>query len=849
MPLNTDTIRAGASGVTSATSFYPHEINQSLKFDGNIKLLRTPTTTGNQKKWTTSWWIKRNKLGALQYLWSGANIVGNDGIAAIYINSDDKIHTYFDTSGSNPYGPVNNRVYRDTSNWYHMVWAVDAVNTVQKIYINGVEESISSSLNPPNFAFGMNRAGTSQGWGVSTWGGSPSLDAYLAELVHLDGQYLTADSFGEFKNDVWVPKEITGLTFGTNGYHLTFQDSSNIGYDYQTTDRSGTTNDYTTTGVTSADVFPDTCTNNFATLNPNGKQSSSVLTEGNLNANLTSGGNSARTPATFAVSSGKWYWEVRQNSSNRFAMGVFDADRYVMANEDGGSDAFEWVMITDDNAGASARRNNGSINNGYGGTTSSGQVAMVALDADNGAIWFGKQGTWFNNGTSDDSATVKAQIVAGTTTNAAYTSVTGRLTPSFIRQTSNNDLTVNFGGDSTFHGGESAATNTDSNSRGQFQYEPPTNFLSLNSLNLPSVTLGGNSTEQPNDYFNTKIYTGDGTSPKAITGVGFQPDWVWFKQRSNNSAVLMYDSNRGVNKNLRTDSTNAEDNNSIYGYLSAFGVDGFTLTAGTTNNNYLNENNQPIVSWNWRANGANTSTNTTGDINSTVQTSDDAGFSLVTYTGNGTSNADVTIGHGLTNLTPRFVMIKNRTDSGRRWQIYHEDLSADSTYTKKNIILNLGNGESGYSSQIKAVSSTTFTVRDVDANDNQHVNKSGSNYVAFVFAEIEGYSKFGTYTGNVSTTDGPMVMTGFSPAWILIKRKNGSGSWTVYDNKRNTFNPRSIRVPVNLSSGETDTSTQAVDFYSNGFKLKSNNTDQNGNGDTYIYLAFAKNPFSISNAR
>ena len=219
---------------------------------------------------------------------------------------------------------------------------------------------------------------------------------------------------------------------------------------------------------------------------------------------MTGGGNSARTPSTFAVSSGKWYWEIRQNSSNRFATGVFDVDRYVMANEDGGSDAYEWVFITSDNSGNGARRNSGTIVNGYGGDTANGHVVMVALDVDNGAIYFGKQGTWFNNGTSDNSATVKSQIEAGTTTNAAYTGVTGRLTPCFVRQTSNNDLTVNFGQDSTFSGGNTAGGNSDDRGIGDFKYPVPTNALAICAKNLP-LTIKGTPNLNPIKYFALRL--------------------------------------------------------------------------------------------------------------------------------------------------------------------------------------------------------------------------------------------------------------------------------------------------------------------------------------------------------
>ena len=197
----------------SGSDFYNGVATQSLRFDNvrDSKLTRTPSSSGNQKKWTSSFWVKRSKLGTTQYLWSGGSYDGNNGVAAIYFDSDNKIHTYFDTSGANPVGAVNARLYRDTSAWYHIVWAVDAANTVQKIWVNGVEESLSSSLNPPNYAYGMNRSGTNQAFGVAAWGGSNNLDGYLAEIVHLDGQYLDETSFGEFSNGVWIAKDTNDL--------------------------------------------------------------------------------------------------------------------------------------------------------------------------------------------------------------------------------------------------------------------------------------------------------------------------------------------------------------------------------------------------------------------------------------------------------------------------------------------------------------------------------------------------------------------------------------------------------------------------------------------------------------
>ena len=248
--------------------------------------------------------------------------------------------------------------------WYHVVLAVDTTQATSsnrvKIYVNGTQQSFDIANYPSqNYDCTVNTQVAHLIGGYAA--GNSHFDGYLAEYNFIDGTALDPTSFGELKNSVWIPKSLSSLTYGTNGFRLTFADSSSLG-----DDTSGNGNDFTSSGLASTDVSNDSPTNNFCTLNPLYKQSSSALSEGNLKAVLTGGGNSARTPSTFAVSSGKWYWEVRQSSSNRFAMGVFDTDNYVMANEDGGTDAYEWVYVTDDNSGAGARKNNGNMTTGYG---------------------------------------------------------------------------------------------------------------------------------------------------------------------------------------------------------------------------------------------------------------------------------------------------------------------------------------------------------------------------------------------------------------------------------------------------------------------------------------------------
>ena len=584
---------------SGTTGFYPETIDQSLRFeDGDSPTLaRTPGSAGNRRTFTISFWFKRGNLGSFQELISAYDnsSANNSTWFGIAVRADDT----FTVNGWNNNWRITNRFFRDTTNWYHAVVVVNSTlstaNDRIKIYINGIQEtSFSSTVNEnQNHDYGWNNTIEHRVGSVNYSINNYYFDGYIAEVNNLDGIAIGSTSrtnsqtnlteyvvneFGEFKNSVWIPKAYSG-SYGANGFRLTFADSSDIGNNANSTDG---TNDFTTvTNINDFDVVPDSPTNNFSVLNPIAKRNQSTLSQGNLRAQLTGGGDSCRTRSTFALTSGKWYFEVRQNSSNRFAMGVLDTNRFVpdeSSNPDGGSSAFEWVYVTDDNAGSGARRNNGTQTNGYGGTTSSGHVVMVALDVDNGAIWFGKQNGWFNNGTSDDSATVKAQIEAGTTTNSAYTSVTGSLTPVFIRQTSNDDLTVNFGQDDTFQtgsgAGETSAGNTDSNGQGSFLFAPPTGFLAICSSNLSDTTLSPNKSENADDYFSTKLYDGNGGT-NAITGVGFKPDWVWSKRTNASASHNIWDNVRGPTKLLFTDAPTIVEK-TLSG-LTSFDVDGFTM--------------------------------------------------------------------------------------------------------------------------------------------------------------------------------------------------------------------------------------------------------------------------------
>ena len=326
------------------------------------------------------------------------------------------------------------------------------------------------------------------------------------------------------------------------------------------------------------------------------------------------------------------------------------------------------------------------------------------------------------------------------------------------------------------------------------------------------------SITKPTDYFNTVIYSGS-NSNQSITGVGFQPDWVWIKNRSSTPSHMLNDAVRGAGKQINSDSSNAELDRT---YFQSFDSDGFSLEGNVSD---YNQNSSNFVSWNWLASNT-TASNTDGDITSTVSANTTAGFSIVSYTGTG-SNA--TVGHSL-GTTPSMIIFKNR-DSITDWRVYHKTLGAT-----KGIRLSSNGAEQTSSTYFNNTEPTSslFTVSTaVDTNENT------SNFIAYCFAEKKGFSKFGSYTGN-SSADGTFVYTGFKPAWVVIKRTDTTANWHMLDNKRDPINEADATLLANDAGAEFQ-STNDVDFLSNGFKLRANQTSTNVG--TYIYMAFAENPF------
>ena len=331
--------------------------------------------------------------------------------------------------------------------------------------------------------------------------------------------------------------------------------------------------------------------------------------------------------------------------------------------------------------------------------------------------------------------------------------------------------------------------------------------------------------KKPSDYFNTKLYTGNG-STNAITGVGFQPDWVWLKDRDNANSHKLYDGVRGTTKFLSSEDASAEGTQS--NGLTSFDSDGFTLGSYGGTNGSGGGSGPNFVSWNWL--GANgTASNTDGSTTSTVSANTTSGFSIVQWTG---TSGNTTIGHGL-GTVPAMVIAKN-LGGGTNWVVYHKNLT--SGYYLK---LNLTNAEDNANSYFTADPTNSI----LSLTGNTAFNQSGNGMIAYCFASINGYSKFGSYIGNGST-DGTFVYTGFKPAFVIMKRSTtgDTASWYTYDNKRDSFNTMTKNVFPNLNNAENDDANNNLDFLSNGFKIRTASGGRNASGITYIYMAFAEEP-------
>lgn len=958
----------GATKLLSASGGKAYEIDQSLMFNnGDVAhLKRTPSSASNRRTWTFSTWLKN---GSTYYtggsIWtSHDNSTQSDaGYGWIGFYQDG-----LQVGGWSTNWRVTNKKFRDFSAWMHIVVAIDttiadgsADNRV-RVYINGVEETSFSTKNNPsqNYELAWNRASFEHQLGGTLYTNPYSFGGYLAETHFIDGTQLTPSSFGETDSETgqWIPKKYTGGSYGTNGFYLKYV-SGALG-----TDSSGEGNNYTATNLANSDVMLDAPTNNFCTLNlaQAYNTTTGVLTQGNLffAAGAYSSGHYSNISSTFNVpASGKWYVECRVSieagSGNAAFFGVVDQN-------------INWLGVANENlAGADGLFNSlylnyikvcdsGSVGTGNTSATATSYIFGMALDVDNGYAYFG---------VDSGSAMVWYQADGSTSGGDPTSGSTG--TGGFARTfTTNDTITVstaisggggdgsqnhlNFGQNGTFCGTETAGGNADGNGRGNFFRSPPSGYLALCSQNLPTPTI-----KKSTENFNTVLWTGDGASTRSITGVGFQADWSWIKARTASYSHLLYDAVRGAgaSKALKSNSNvvEGENDNSTYGYLSAFASDGLSLVHGSDAASFVNQNTITYVAWNWKAGGASPSktyavkvvsdsgnkyrfddygtsavtlnlqeggtytfdqsdssnathplrfsttsdgshgggseyttgvttngtpgssgayttitvaasaptlyyyctahsgmggqvntnstfgaTNLDGSSLSIVSENTTSGFSVVSYTGTG---ANATVGHEL-GVAPSVIILKNR-DTDDNWRVYSRNDATD--YLALNATIASTDDNTTWNDT--APTSSVFTV-GTDTN----ANRSGDDFIAYCFANVEGFFKSGTYTGNGQSENGPVVTTSFSPALVIVKEASSAGgSWFMWDNKRETFNVRDLVMWADGTYQDTAHAEYEIDFLSNGFKLRGNSAASNQNGETMLYMAWAESPFKYATAR
>ena len=794
-----------------------YTIDNSLRFndDDSAVLSRTPGTAGDRKTYTISTWIKRSLLTSQIQPFLECYLNANQW-TSVSFGTDDKIQFYHVDSGTD-YGYKTDMVFRDVSAWYHIVIALDTTQATAAnrmiLYVNGNETTFDQNFGefPQNDNTWIN---STNGHNIGKYSDqSKYFDGYMAEYNFIDGQQLTASDFGEFDEDsgIWKPKAYEG-TYTGNSFYLDFENSGSLG-----ADASGLGNNWTPTNLASTDQTTDTPTNNFATLNPLVYTSGGAnYSEGNVKVSTNNATRSGGV-STQGVSIGKWYWEIKLTSgASNSQLGIsYNPQELTRTTTAVGETADSWSYVP-----PTGKIRNNAVDLFSASTLADSDIMNIALDLDNNYVYFGKNGTWQNSGdpTSGASGTGGFSLTAG----EEYFFIGGdRTTGGGATQE------VNFGNPSF----SISSGNSDDNGYGNFEYAPPTGFLALCTQNL--ATELSPTIDDGSQYFNTLLYTGNGTNPRSLTGVGFQPDFTWIKNRTDTWGHGLADSTRGGGKTLISNSTAVEQTNYTWGYVDSFDSDGFTVDDGASGDDFVNQTSDNYVSWNWLANGGTTSSNTDGSITSTVQANPTAGFSIVTYSGNQTDGA--TVGHGL-GIAPQVVIIKERNGTSS-WIVKHPDLTDAGYY----LILEADNAESTAANVWSDTdpSSTVFTLGDSTA-----VNENTLNYVAYCFAEIEGYSKFGKYTGNGST-NGTFVYTGFRPAFVLWKRTDGATDWRILDTTRDSYNVANKRLFPNTNGAE-NTAQDTLDFLSNGFKLRATNAGGNFSGGNYVYMCFAENPFVSS---
>ena len=808
-----------------------YQISRSVRFRSSASayLNRTFGSTGNTKTWTWSGWVKRGVLGTKQNIFGQIDLsVTNRQCYVSFETTNTLSFVNYTTSGYD-YQLFTTQVFRDPSAWYHIVVVSDTTQATAanrlKIYVNGAQITAFGTASYPsqNFDGWINsNAGSGVQLGISRtapYNTTEYFDGYLTEINFIDGQALTPSSFGATSTTtgVWGPTKYTG-TYGTNGYYINFSDNSaataaTIGKDYSGNGNNWTPNNISVTAGVTYDSMVDTPTpygtdtgvggnvrGNYCVMNPVAKNSRVTSANANLQVTSDNTANHQIVYGTFPITTGKWYWEVVVNNPTTSTVNIVGIQSYV-GFADGtycgvSGNGIGWGYTT-------------TLGNFYSSNfTVSGSAPVlangtigIAYDADAGKIWFrNTSGSW-----------VQGDPAAGTSPTGTLSGTATTMMPAVSFYNSNGAWSFNFG-------------------QQAFSYTAPSGFKALVTQNLSTPTIANGAS-----YMNATLYNGNSSTQTVNNSAGFYPDFNWIKIRSSTGSHVLVNSVVGGSKQLFSNLTNAEQTDT--NMTSAISSSGIALGNNSTGTGNSNISTYTYVLWQWLAGAGTTSTNTSGSITSTVSVNATAGFSIVSYTGTG---ANATVGHGL-GVAPSFIITKVRSAAGADWNVYHTSIGATNS-----LFLDL---TSAASTSINYWNNTSPTSSVFSVGISGGTNNSGNTMIAYCFAPIAGYSAFGSYTGNGST-DGPFVFTGFRPRFIMIKRTDSADDWIMMDSSRSTYNVAILTLYANGNYAEdSNVTNRSEDFLSNGFKVRSSPVYINASGGTYIYAAFAENPFKFSLAR
>tara|TARA_R100000995_G_scaffold81450_1_gene54281 strand:+ start:19539 stop:22025 length:2487 start_codon:yes stop_codon:yes gene_type:complete len=780
----------------------------------------TPTSTN---EFTVSWWWKdatpdKSYTESGNYTHFGMSPTANFfyiGVGAGASAGTYEFNVYSKDSSGTTRTDYDKANLRDPNGWNHFVVAIDTDQSTagnrKRMYRNGVEVTKRASS---DFGSGVTFPGMADGqsmyWAYNGSSGNYMM-GYLAQCAFVDGQQLTPSDFGEHSNEgVWRPKDLSGLTFGSYGHWLKFEDSSNVGLD-----SSGNSNNFTNNNTVIQ--TNDSPTKNYAVLTPLSAQQSGELSK--ANTATTSGSDQGMTFASFPVTTGqKVYIEATCSGATSCMTGCVKA---ISATTRDPTSDFDGLETADGGAGRLLHVGLGDVFNSDGNYSATNYAPndsvpvthMIALDLVNDKIYWGDAGVgasgWSNGSGSFNQAFGSAVGV----------DLTANLDWFFAFRPFGGTIEVNFGATA-------------------FTVSPPTGYSSGYSAAIERENRETALTiEDGTAHFQATTYSGNGGSNE-INQSGnsqFQPDLVWLKERDGGNHGTLIDAVRGANKGMYPSLSNAEYTESNL----SFDADGFSLSA-TGSAAQVNGSSNTYIGWQWLA-GNGTSTPSGGDIATTVSVNQTNGFSIVKWTGNGNDGA--TIAHGL-GAAPSWIIY--RKTAAQQWFVQHAGMTggvANGSSTKQMVLDAIG-GEGGPFSggYIDTIGSSTMTLQQ-GSSSIVNCNDSGAEYIGWFWCEKPGFSAFGSYEGTGNANYGAFVDLKFKPAFLMVKNVDANGGWAMYDNARTPFNPSNKNINANANAAEYSPD-YPIDFLSNGFKVRDAQAYVNTDGQTYIYMAFAEHPFA-----